>query len=683
MQRLTEGINKKLCGVRRVLCIASLIVPTHLFAAEQNDSLPKVQALPKKGVAYEVDIAQTDDTTISDNMAAASQLVSLQKTRHVGPYALAGRIRGDYARLQGALQSRGYYAGRVVVRVSLHGKTLEGTAPDLASFLNEAGADDKVQVRIQAEPGIQFTIGQIVITPLAATPAEGLAKDKEPSLSEAERKSMGVQEGQPAIAGDILAAQGRLSHFLQEEGYGLADVQTPQAMLRPNHQIDVYIKMKRGPKLIVGPIALEGLKRVKERYVRRRLALKEGQLYQPSAIEQARLDLGSTGLFSSIQQRNADYVLPLPPQGASAKGKVDKKGKAPPLPAGAEGALPLSFDFDEGKRHRITGDVGYSTDLGGRAGVSWLHRNFLGNGEQLRVAALATGLGGTAQQGVGYDAYVDFTKPDFLKRSQTLNVRLEGIRQLLYSYGQTAFLLHGGVSRPLGKDLSGSIGATVEQEHIRQFGHKAEYFIASLPLQLDYDGTHRSNPIEPATHGVKASIGVTPSLSLEHQTSFFIPMNAQASTYFDLTHLGLTKPGNSVIALRAMVGSVQGATTWHLPPDQRLYAGGPGSVRGYRYQGVGPQYQHTKYAIGGTAMDAGTVEFRQRLPKNLGVVGFVDAGQVSSGSIPAHGKLRVGYGGGVRYFTPIGPVRVDVAFPLHRAERGDRWELYLGLGETF
>jgi translocation and assembly module TamA len=106
-------------------------------------------------------------------------------------------------------------------------------------------------------------------------------------------------------------------------------------------------------------------------------------------------------------------------------------------------------------------------------------------------------------------------------------------------------------------------------------------------------------------------------------------------------------------------------------------------VRGYRWQGVGPQYGHTKYAIGGTSLDAGTVEYRQRLFKSFGLAAFADAGQVGSNSMPFTGTLRVGAGGGVRYYTPIGPVRLDVAVPLNRAPRGDSWDLYIGLGETF
>jgi translocation and assembly module TamA len=86
---------------------------------------------------------------------------------------------------------------------------------------------------------------------------------------------------------------------------------------------------------------------------------------------------------------------------------------------------------------------------------------------------------------------------------------------------------------------------------------------------------------------------------------------------------------------------------------------------------------------GGTAIDAATVEFRQRVWGNIGATVFADAAQVSTSSGPFEGTLREGVGAGLRYYTPIGPVRVDVAVPLNRPPGGDSFELYLGLGQAF
>lgn len=137
-----------------------------------------------------------------------------------------------------------------------------------------------------------------------------------------------------------------------------------------------------------------------------------------------------------------------------------------------------------------------------------------------------------------------------------------------------------------------------------------------------------------------------------------------------------------------------------LPPDQRFYAGGSGTVRGYRYQSVGPEFPDGN-PVGGLAMTALNAEFRQRFATSLGAVVFADAGQVSETQNPFsalfHGHRcsetidlqsttscwAVGVGVGARYYTPIGPVRLDFAVPTLRRPHDDRFEVYIGLGQAF
>ncbi|MFC0511412.1 autotransporter assembly complex protein TamA [Asaia spathodeae] len=649
----------------------------------------------EKDEAYQVEILPSSDPDLDPMVQASSTLASLQKTKAVDPYALAGRIRGDYDRVQTALESRGFYAGKVIITVRLpDGRNIDGRDPALpdrlAALGNTPAGSKKLRITIKTVTGPQFHIGKVTLVagPLSgqstetapdksgttSTPPNGktvAAKATQPphpvELDDAARKAFGLQAGQKAIAADVLAAQSGLLHALLEEGHAQANVSTPVAYLRPATQtLDLEFSVGVGPVVDIGPISFTGLERTREKFLRRRLLIHEGQLYQPSKIEDARQDLASVGIFSSVGVHDAPPLVAL------------ARGQATP---GVTQAMPLRFALAEGKRHTVSGQIGYSTDLGGRVGASWTHRNLLGGAEQLKLTALVTGLGGSAQQGLGYDVYADFLKPDFLRRDQNLSLRVEGIRQLLYSYHQTAILVRGGLIRRLNKRWSINGSLLAEQENIKQFGVSTDYLIVQAPLGAVYDSTELSNPIDPATHGMRATVNITPSESLENGSAFFTIMSASASTYFDLHHIGLSAPGRSVIAVRGLVGSVQGASTYQIPPDQRLYAGGPATVRGFRYQGVGPQ--NGKYGIGGTSLDAGSVEFRQRILKSFGAAAFVDAGQVGVGSRPFQGKLRVGYGAGVRYYTPIGPVRLDVALPANRPPHGDKWELYIGLGETF
>ena len=135
-------------------------------------------------------------------------------------------------------------------------------------------------------------------------------------------------------------------------------------------------------------------------------------------------------------------------------------------------------------------------------------------------------------------------------------------------------------------------------------------------------------------------------------------------------------------ALRALVATILGGSNLSVPPDQRLYAGGSGTVRGFDYQSIGPQFANGD-PVGAKSVDAASVEWRQRIGEEWGAALFVDAGQASAGGAPFSGALRVGAGVGARYYTSIGPVRLDVAVPLNRMRGGSAFEIYIGLGQAF
>ena len=225
------------------------------------------------------------------------------------------------------------------------------------------------------------------------------------------------------------------------------------------------------------------------------------------------------------------------------------------------------------------------------------------------------------------------------------------------------------------------MGLTAEQEQIIQEGVTRDYTLVAVPVTGKYDSTDLSNPLDDATHGIRATLGASPTESITNSATFVI-LQGSASTYFDLARLGIGRPGASVLAVRGLVGSAQGAGQFDLPPDQRFYGGGSATVRGFKYQSVGPLFSDNN-PQGGAAIDAATVEFRQRVWGNIGAAVFVDAAQFNASSAPFAGTLREGIGVGARYYTPIGPIRVDVSVPVNAPPRGDSFELYLGLGQAF
>ena len=211
-----------------------------------------------------------------------------------------------------------------------------------------------------------------------------------------------------------------------------------------------------------------------------------------------------------------------------------------------------------------------------------------------------------------------------------------------------------------------------------------DYTLLAVPFNAKYNTTGMANnSFQDPVRGIRASLIVTPTQSFnQDNNATFVIIQGNASTYIDLASFGWTVPGRSVLALRGLIGTAQGASQFSLPPDQRFYGGGSATVRGFRYQAIGPQFDDGK-PIGGTSIDAATIEFRQRLLTSFGAVAFIDAGQVSANSTPFQGPVRVGAGVGVRYYTAIGAIRLDVAVPMNKQPGDDAFEIYIGLGQAF
>ena len=462
-----------------------------------------------------------------------------------------------------------------------------------------------------------------------------------------------LKPGDPAVAADVLAAQGRMLEALRDDGHALAKVSTPAATLVPSAQgLDVSYAVEPGPRVNLGPITLAGLQDVNASYVRRRLLLHQGERFDPRQIERARQDLAQAGVFASV---NVDAPDRLDPQGQ----------------------LPVTVRLVERKRHVVGFNASYSTDLGFSAGVTWSHRNLFGNAERLDLGAAVTQIGGTASKSPGYDVSATLTQPDIFVRDLDVIYKVEGLKESLDAYDRTAALAGVTLRRKFSTEFTGTVGLQAQQSRVTQEGLTDDYTLLQLPITASYDTTGSDGLLDP-THGFKATLSATPTASLRTGGSGFAILQALGSTYIDFG-----SQGRSVLALRGIIGSIQGASTFQVPPDQRLYAGGSATVRGYRYQSIGPKFADNK-PTGGTALAAATIEYRQRIYGSFGAAVFVDAGEVTSGSTPfSGGSVRAGAGAGLRYYTPFGPIRADVAVPLNKQNGDDTFELYVGIGQAF
>jgi translocation and assembly module TamA len=620
---------------------------------------------------YKVEMGSTSDKALNATLKATSELESLRKSAPVGPFGLIGRARGDLERLKAVLESVGFYEGSV--NITIDGLPLDD--PGLGEELTSRSKDNDARIKITFSTGPLYHLRTVEI---------------DGEVPEGAKKTLALKSGAPAIAAEVLAAGERLRNALGDEGYAFARIDLPNARRdRANRVLDVRFHVVTGARVQIGQIQLLGLKDMDEAFIRKRLLVHTGEQYGATKLETARRDLLALGAFSSVSVNI----------GTSTD---------------SEGRVPVTFQMREKRPHAVGVTAAYSSDLGGNAGVSWTKRNISGKADSLALSASAIDLGGgTASQGIGYDVNGKYSIPQFKRRDQALQVSVGALRQSLDAYRQTAATSGVTLTRRLSSVWSASAGFTAERERIDQEcfaatgpvqnldisdqpqgplqpgGCTYHYTLLALPLTALYNDTGQESPLTDATHGLRLSLSLAPTFSIGTPSAQFLVTQVSGTFYYDLHKLHLNQDaGRSILAVRALAGLAAGAHELSLPPDQRFYAGGSGTIRGYRYQSVGPQFPDGN-PIGGTAINAGSVEFRQRIGTNFGAAVFVDAGNVSRNLNPLNGALRFGAGAGVRYYTPIGPLRVDVALPLNKrpktaTSRGDdSFEIYIGLGQAF
>jgi translocation and assembly module TamA len=198
--------------------------------------------------------------------------------------------------------------------------------------------------------------------------------------------------------------------------------------------------------------------------------------------------------------------------------------------------------------------------------------------------------------------------------------------------------------------------------------------VVGIPLDLNYDNT--DSPIDPS-RGVRATGRVEPFAQLGDAGAGPLLFQGSFATYRAID------AGNKyILAGRVAAGTLLDASLDDVPAPRRFYVGGGGSLRGFGYQEASPR-DAAGNIIGGLSFVSASLEARIKVTDTIGVVPFVDAGAAFPGRVPDLGDLRYGVGLGLRYYTGIGPVRVDFAVPLNRRPGDAQYGIYVSLGQSF
>lgn len=592
------------------------------------------------GIRYSVEItAPGGDETLVSEMKTNSQLLWLQDEPPDTRLALERRVIADEETAGKILRSQGYYEGKV-------SRDIDWDATP-------------ARIRIELSPGPRSTIGRTEIVYRSTGPDSGPFTDEK--LFPRDLAAFGLKKGEAADASSVLGAVQRITAHLERNGYPFSRIiDTRYVAIESTHALTATVVVAPGPLLRMGPVRIEGAAGIEESYLNRLVPWRIGEPWDVDSINAYRTALQETGLFSVITLKPADNA-DLGPREARSADEADGKGVL----------TPVLLSVTEAPPRTISGGVRYSTDNGFGVSGSWENRNLLGGGERLRVTMPIT------QDLQMLSA--NFRKPAFGHRDQSLVGEAEARNETTDAYDQTAGYLAGGIERRFSgswRHWWGSARISVEggelNDHLKG---RRNYALFGIPLGLRRDTTDDLfNP----TQGTRLALTVTPYTGVYDGALSTVRSRLDASAY-----MKATDSDRLVLATRAAIGSLTGENVENIPPSLRFYVGGGGSVRGYKYQSIGPQNEDGD-PLGGLSFADVSFEARFRVGDNFGIVPFIDGGMVYEDALPKFGQdMYWGAGLGFRYYTSIGPVRLDVAVPLQDRDNQKAFQIYLSLGQAF
>lgn len=584
---------------------------------------------------YDVDFAVTDDD-VEKRLKGASTLWADKDEPASGAAGLIAKARGDYRRLLAALYAEGRYGGTISIRID--GREASDLPPD-------ATLAEPARVAIAVDPGPLFSFREAAIVNQAPATADWRDEVDDP-------RDEGFAPDEVARSGAVLRAERLAVEAWRQQGYAKAEVADRRVEAAHDADvIDARITIEPGRKAHYGPVTVEGAERLDAEWVAWMTGLKPGQEYDPDDLKRASTRMARLDVFRAARFQEAEFI-------------------------NDDGLLPITYIVQERLPRRFGIGGTWSSVDGGGVEAFWLHRNLFGRAERLKVEGKVAGIGQTFKPDeFTYKVGASFVKPGILTPDTSFSASLFGDREVLEAYTRTALTLTAGVSHEFTDQLSGRLFVNAARARFEdaEYGRR-DFTTLGLAGALTYDT--RDNAAD-AARGVFLEATVEPFYEFERGNAA-VRAVAEARAYY-----GFGEDSRFVLAGRFKLGMLAGPPAADLPPDLLFFAGGGGSVRGYAYRNIGVETPAGN-VVGGRSLTEASVEARMRVTDSIGVVAFADAGYVGADSIPTFDdRLRVGVGGGLRYLTGLGPIRLDVAVPLDRRPGDPSVAFYVGLGQAF
>jgi translocation and assembly module TamA len=463
--------------------------------------------------------------------------------------------------------------------------------------------------------------------------------------------ALALKPGDPGRADAVVAAEGRIVAALQKQGYADA-VPRPRRVIvdHADHTVRPTFNIAAGSLVKLDGVRVESHGRTRARWVARLAPWRAGQVYKPEAVAELERRLIDTGVYDTVTVALA------------------------PASQAQNGERPVVVSLADRPKSTLELGGSYSTTEGVGVDSSWILYNQFGLADTLTNLARVASIDSRLQ--------TQLSLPDWRKPEETLKLTAALYRDRTPAYDDLGAGVSADITHRFGKTSFFTYGAsfdatdTKEIEQINFVLGSRDRKLATFGLLGAFTLDRSNDPLNP-TRGWKLDASLEPKFATGNGSIAYFKMSGQAAIY-----LPLSASGDTVIAARLKLGGIAGGDIPGVPAQDRFFAGGGGSVRGYGYQLVGPRYPDNT-PEGGLSLVETSAEIRQKLTGAWGVAAFVDAGTVGLHVYPEFREPQVGVGVGVRYNLGFGPVRVDIATPLQPHHGDSAVQVYLSIGQSF
>jgi outer membrane protein assembly complex protein YaeT len=473
-----------------------------------------------------------------------------------------------------------------------------------------------------------------------------------PTAEDQGRRELAARPGHPYRMSDVVSSREVLLSTWRRAGYLDARVEPDIEMSEDREEVRVRFAVEPGPRTIVENVVVAGLRDTREATVAREIVLRRGEPFSFERVLESQRRLLSLGIFERVTISELDPTR--------------------------ERRRDVVVEVEEAPRTTVAWGVGYSEQDLLRGSVEVTRRNLGGMGRtasvfvrgSFRGSRLLFNLREPWLLGRKLDSFVTAFWEEEDRSSFDYN-RKGGVAQVGQSLDPRTTLIY----RYFYQDTNVFNIEVPPEEIDRQF---RTYKVSGPAFSVVWDG--RDDPLEPRRGRFLASdlnLSLDPLGGANYVKAFF-----QAT---DIRRLRLDLA--LVLSLRLGLAATLGDAPPRLPLPERFFAGGAYGPRGWPVDEVGPTVSGPEgdvFPTGGNALLLGGAELRYALTGSFQLAGFLDFGNVyPEVSDLSLADLRESIGLGVRYLTPIGPIRLDYGYKLDRLPGESAGRFHLTIGYAF